>query len=69
LRFSEGVLEIPQLRVDDQAEILFRNMVALEHCHYLNESDITDYVAVLDYLINTSKDAGFLLGDGSWDEK
>ena len=61
LRFSGGVLEIPQLLVDDDTETLFRNMVALEQCHYPSVSYITDYVAVLDYLINTGKDADILV--------
>ena len=61
LRFSGGVLEIPQLKVDDGTEILFWNMVALEQCHYPDESYITDYVAILDYLINTGTDAHILV--------
>ncbi|AES74660.2 DUF247 domain protein, partial [Medicago truncatula] len=61
LRFSGGVLEIPQLTVEDSTEILFWNMVALEQCHYPHESYIADYVVVLDYLINTGKDAGILV--------
>ncbi|KAK7395166.1 hypothetical protein VNO78_15712 [Psophocarpus tetragonolobus] len=62
LRFSGGVLEIPQLKVEDwTTELLFRNMVALEQCHYPNESYITDYVLVLDFLINTSKDVDLLV--------
>ncbi|RHN44327.1 hypothetical protein MtrunA17_Chr7g0218171 [Medicago truncatula] len=61
LRFSGGVLEIPQLTVDDGTEILFRNMVALEQCHYPDESYIIDYVAFLDFLINTSMDVDILV--------
>ncbi|AES74661.1 hypothetical protein MtrunA17_Chr6g0452531 [Medicago truncatula] len=61
LRFSGGVLEIPQLTVDDRTEISFRNMVALEQCHYPDDSYITDYVAVMDYLINTGTDADILV--------
>ncbi|KEH17301.1 hypothetical protein MtrunA17_Chr6g0457371 [Medicago truncatula] len=61
LGFSEGVLEIPRLEVEDGTEILFRNMVALEQCHYPYESYITDYVVVLDFLINTGKDADILV--------
>nr|AFK44688.1 unknown [Medicago truncatula] len=61
LRFSGRVLEIPQLKVEDWTEILFRNMVALEQCHYPSESYITDYVAVLDFLINTGKDVDILV--------
>jgi len=61
LRFSGGVLEIPSLIVEDRTETLFRNMVALEQFHYTNKLYITDYVAVLDYLINTGKDVDILV--------
>ncbi|XP_004501312.1 UPF0481 protein At3g47200 [Cicer arietinum] len=61
LRFSGKVFEIPQLKVEDWTEILFRNMVALEQCHYPYESYITDYVAVLNFLINTSRDVDILV--------
>jgi len=61
LSFSGGVLEIPQFSVDDGTEILFRNMVALEQCHYPKESYIIDYVDLLDYLINTGKDVDILV--------
>ncbi|KAJ1410970.1 hypothetical protein SESBI_21504 [Sesbania bispinosa] len=64
LRFSGRVLEIPQLKVEDWTEILFRNMVALEQCHYPHESYITDYVAVWDFLINTSRDVDLLVRKG-----
>jgi hypothetical protein len=62
LRFSGQVLEIPQLKVEDWTEMLFRNMVALEQCHYPYESYITDYVAVLDFLVNTGRDVDILVG-------
>ncbi|RDY07636.1 UPF0481 protein, partial [Mucuna pruriens] len=61
LRFSGGVLEIPQLKVADSTELLFRNMVALEQCHYPHDSYITDYVAVFDFLVNTSRDVDILV--------
>ena len=61
LRFSGGVLEIPQLKVGDRTETLFRNMLALEQCHYPYESYITDYHFVLDYLINTGTDVDILV--------
>ncbi|XP_058780995.1 UPF0481 protein At3g47200-like [Vicia villosa] len=64
LRFSGRVLEIPQLKVEDWTEILFRNMVALEQCHYPYESYVTDYVAVLDFLINTGRDVDILVKKG-----
>ncbi|KAF7831400.1 UPF0481 protein [Senna tora] len=42
LKFSGRDLEIPQISVDDATETLFRNMIALEQCHYYSESYITD---------------------------
>ncbi|KAL3017544.1 hypothetical protein AAZX31_06G284400 [Glycine max] len=61
LDFSERVLEIPQLVVDDGIETLFRNMVALEQCHYPFQSYITDYVCFLDFLVNTNRDVDILV--------
>ncbi|XP_061370440.1 UPF0481 protein At3g47200-like [Gastrolobium bilobum] len=60
-KFSGHHLEIPKLYLGDDTEILFRNMMALEQFHYLHESYFTDYVVVLDYLINTSKDVDVLV--------
>ncbi|XP_020212340.1 UPF0481 protein At3g47200 [Cajanus cajan] len=62
--FSGRVLRIPELVVEDWTEILFRNMVAFEQCHYPDKSYITDYVAVMDFLINTSRDVDILVRKG-----
>ncbi|XP_061370442.1 UPF0481 protein At3g47200-like [Gastrolobium bilobum] len=64
LSFSQSCLEIPNLTVEDDTEIQFRNMIALEQFHYPNESYITDYVVFLDYLINTSNDVDILVKKG-----
>lgn len=61
LKFSGRVLQIPQLKVEDWTERLFRNMVALEQCYYPEQSYITDYVAILDFLVNTSRDVDLLV--------
>ncbi|KAG5033358.1 hypothetical protein JHK82_016922 [Glycine max] len=61
LDFSERVLEIPQLVVEDGIETLFRNMVALEQCHYPFQTYITDYVGFLDFLVNTNRDVDILV--------
>ncbi|KAL2346789.1 hypothetical protein Fmac_000789 [Flemingia macrophylla] len=65
-RFKKPVLKIPQLKVEDSTEMLFRNMVALEQCQirYRKESYITDYVQIMDFLINTSQDVDFLVRKG-----
>ncbi|KAK7276807.1 hypothetical protein RIF29_17953 [Crotalaria pallida] len=62
LKISGGrYLKIPEIKVEDWSEILFRNMVALEQCHYPDESYITDYVAILSFLIKTGKDVDLLV--------
>ncbi|KAK4263555.1 hypothetical protein QN277_028949 [Acacia crassicarpa] len=61
LKFSGHNLEIPQIIVDFRTEILFRNMIALEQCHYLHDAYITDYAFVLDALIDTYKDVDLLI--------
>ena len=64
IKFSGRVLEIPQLKVDDWTETLLRNIVALEQCHYPSNSYIIDYVAIMDFLINTGKDVDILIQNG-----
>ncbi|KAL2346781.1 hypothetical protein Fmac_000781 [Flemingia macrophylla] len=64
LKFENPVLKIPQLTVHDQTEMFFRNMVALEQCHYHKESYITEYVRIMDYLVNTSTDVDILVRKG-----
>lgn len=63
-KFSGRILEIPELKVDDSTETLFRNLVALEQCHYSSDSYITDFVAIMDFLINTSNDVDLLVQEG-----
>ncbi|XP_028755757.1 UPF0481 protein At3g47200-like [Neltuma alba] len=63
-KFSGGILEIPELKVDDWTETLLRNLVALEQCHYPSDSYITDFVAIMDFLINTSSDVDLLVQEG-----
>ncbi|MED6195177.1 hypothetical protein PIB30_035499 [Stylosanthes scabra] len=64
LQFSGHTLEIPEIELEDETKIRLRNTVALEQCHYLDESYITDYTLVLDWLINTHKDVDFLVDRG-----
>ncbi|KAK7300108.1 hypothetical protein RJT34_10942 [Clitoria ternatea] len=64
LELSGHYLQIPKFTVHDSTEILFRNMVALEQCHYPQKFYITDYIAVLDFLMNTGKDVDILIQNG-----
>ncbi|XP_028805675.1 UPF0481 protein At3g47200-like [Neltuma alba] len=61
VKFSGEILEIPHVVVDDNTELLFRNMIALEQCHYSRNAYITDYALLLDWLINTEKDVDLLV--------
>ncbi|XP_028760985.1 UPF0481 protein At3g47200-like [Neltuma alba] len=60
LEFSGSVLQIPQIKVTDKTEFLFRNVMALEQCHYLSETYFCDYTLVLGNLVNTNKDVEVL---------
>ncbi|XP_044482184.1 UPF0481 protein At3g47200-like [Mangifera indica] len=56
-------LQIPQLVVDDETERLLRNVIALEQCVYPNNALVSNYVHLMDYLINTEKDVDLLVGN------
>ncbi|KAG2669242.1 hypothetical protein I3760_14G025700 [Carya illinoinensis] len=52
-RRVQRCLEVPPLLLDDKTEGLFRNLMALEQCHYPFETYICDYIVLLDDLITT----------------
>ncbi|KAM7490160.1 hypothetical protein LguiA_033081 [Lonicera macranthoides] len=62
--FNKPVLEIPCFKLNDHTETLIRNLMALELCHYPSDSYIIDYIAFMDYLINTPKDVDLLVQNG-----
>ena len=55
---------MPPLTLDNSSETLYRNLLALEQCHYPNEAYITDYFILLGFLINTSQDVNLLVRKG-----
>jgi hypothetical protein len=61
LKFTNGVLTIPNLRLYDETECLFRNLLALEQCHYDFDSYFIDYVRIMNFLIDTTKDVDLLV--------
>ncbi|XP_028805439.1 UPF0481 protein At3g47200-like, partial [Neltuma alba] len=67
IKHSKGVLKIPYFQVSDWTEIVIRNMVAFEQCHLALESYVTDYVTLLNYLIDTGKDVELLVEKGIMD--
>lgn len=64
IEFSNGVLKIPKLEVEDHTESLLLNLSAFEQCHYHLESYIVDYVVLMDVLITTLKDVDILTSGG-----
>uniref|UniRef100_A0A2N9GXW5 Uncharacterized protein n=1 Tax=Fagus sylvatica TaxID=28930 RepID=A0A2N9GXW5_FAGSY len=56
--------EVPCFEARGETEGLFRNLMALEQCHYPYEAYICDYFVLLDNLINTREDVEFLVEKG-----
>ncbi|XP_065625240.1 UPF0481 protein At3g47200 [Quercus suber] len=54
-------LLVPQFVVDDGTEELFRNLMALEQCHYPSKAYICNYIVLLDHLINSKEDVELLV--------
>ncbi|KAJ7962034.1 hypothetical protein O6P43_017316 [Quillaja saponaria] len=61
-KIAKARLEIPKLSIEDGTECKFRNLIALEQCHYpYDQFYICDYVSFIDGLIETKEDVDFLL--------
>eukprot|EP00258_Populus_trichocarpa_P010581 XP_002318401.1 UPF0481 protein At3g47200 [Populus trichocarpa] len=58
---KKGELYVPTLEIDDHTERLFRNLMALEQCHYPNKAFICEYVKFLDFLVDTKEDSDLLI--------
>ncbi|KAL4599811.1 hypothetical protein ACB092_11G153800 [Castanea dentata] len=61
---GSGVAYLPHFVVDNKTEDLFRNLMALEQCHYPKEAYICNYILLLDFLINNKDDVEFLVEEG-----
>ncbi|XLR29574.1 UPF0481 protein At3g47200-like [Arachis ipaensis] len=64
LQLSDHTLRIPFIRVVDSTEVVLRNLLAFEQCHCIYKSYLTDYIAVIDFLINTDEDVDLLIKNG-----
>ncbi|XP_021800700.1 UPF0481 protein At3g47200-like [Prunus avium] len=63
IKFDDGILVIPKLKISDHTELTLRNLIAFEQCHCQNNY-ISDYVSLMDNFVNTEKDVEYLLKDG-----
>ncbi|KAL5798920.1 hypothetical protein ACOSQ2_003740 [Xanthoceras sorbifolium] len=62
LPFSEvDAVQIPRIKISDNTETFFRNLMALEVFHYPDQTYICNYVDLMDYLIDTVKDVDLLV--------
>jgi hypothetical protein len=61
LKFTNGVLEIPCFHLNYSTERFFRNIMTLEQFCYCSDHYVSDYVRILDFLIDTSKDVDLLV--------
>ncbi|KAF8392726.1 hypothetical protein HHK36_023075 [Tetracentron sinense] len=60
IKFSNGVLEIPPVLIQDQTETLLRNLIASEQCYNRYATCITSYAFLMDSLINSADDVKYL---------
>ncbi|XP_050282420.1 UPF0481 protein At3g47200-like [Quercus robur] len=61
LKRMQTSLVIPPFEINHGTEHIFRNIMALEQCHYPKEAYICNYIVLLDFLINTRDDAELLV--------
>ncbi|KAL4599815.1 hypothetical protein ACB092_11G154200 [Castanea dentata] len=64
LKCMQTHLVVPHFVVDNKTEDLFRNLMALEQCHYPKEAYICNYILLLDFLINNKDDVELLVEEG-----
>ncbi|KAF8369429.1 hypothetical protein HHK36_032558 [Tetracentron sinense] len=61
VKFTGKVLEVQPLLIRDGTEPFFRNLIALEQCHYPTKAYVNSYAAFMNSLINTPKDVDLLV--------
>ena len=64
LEHMQSLLYLPSFAADNRTEDLFRNIMALEQCHYPLKAYLCNYMVLLDHLINTSEDVELLADNG-----
>ncbi|KAF3582208.1 hypothetical protein DY000_02029655, partial [Brassica cretica] len=64
IKFERGVLTMPCFPARGHTERLWRNIMALEQCHYTYAAYVCHYIAFLDFLIDTEQDVELLVNKG-----
>ncbi|GKV50154.1 hypothetical protein SLEP1_g56867 [Rubroshorea leprosula] len=60
IKFRNGVLEIPMIKIVDSTERLYRNVIACEQFEKENPKYFTEFARFMDCLINSGKDVELL---------
>ncbi|XP_016651815.1 PREDICTED: UPF0481 protein At3g47200-like [Prunus mume] len=61
IQFNRGCLKIPNFRVDDWTETVFKNLIAFEQCHDHQVKYISELMFLMGCMIKTSKDVDLLI--------
>ncbi|GKU99418.1 hypothetical protein SLEP1_g12273 [Rubroshorea leprosula] len=64
IKFEKGILEMPKVTIEDDTESLYRNLIAWEQLANGSPAFLTQYVSVMDSLINSGKDVELLCKKG-----
>ncbi|KAG7968322.1 hypothetical protein I3843_08G149000 [Carya illinoinensis] len=64
LKFTNRTLKIPSMNLNNSIEAIYRNIIAFEQCHYPCDSHFTNYIVLLNFLINTTEDMDLLITKG-----
>ncbi|KAM0844480.1 hypothetical protein ACQ4PT_057040 [Festuca glaucescens] len=60
IKFARGVLEIPQLELNDSSESLFRNLIAFEQTYPDTPRDVSTYGVFMNCLVTSPEDMRIL---------
>ncbi|KAG2663635.1 hypothetical protein I3760_16G041900 [Carya illinoinensis] len=60
VKFKRGVIEMPNIAIDDLMRCVLLNCVAFEQCHQRSSNYFSVYATFLDCLVNTEEDIEYL---------
>ncbi|EEF48863.1 conserved hypothetical protein [Ricinus communis] len=64
IKFNRGILKVPSLQIDDNTEILLRNLQAFEQCLCDRGNYVSDYISLVSLLVKAPKDVDLLAQNG-----
>lgn len=64
IKFERGVLKIPLLKLYDETEAFFRNIMAFEEFHSREDIQFMDYCTFMDFLVDTAEEIKLLCDNG-----